>query len=109
MRTTVTLTLLGFTLLLMVGCEGRDVAQAQTVATSFHTISVHVHPENARVAVWNGRSDVAAVVESRGPVAVFNLPEGDYHYSVRATGYKTFEGTFNLPRNRNLEVWLSGL
>lgn len=107
MRTRVATVLLAFSLLLMAGCEGRDTAQAQTVATSLHAITIHVHPENARVAVWNGRGEVTAVVESRGPAASFSLPEGDYNYSVNAAGFETFTGTFNLPRNRNLEVWLS--
>lgn len=95
----------------IVGCSDRQGAGSGAVRAAvegdLHTINIQVHPGNARVTVRTDGGDSMAVVEQQGPRATFKLPSGSYRYEVHASGYQRFEGLFEIPRNRNLEVWLS--
>lgn len=72
-----------------------------------HPITVRVHPAGALVKLEQPQQKVVAVIEQRGPVAAFRLPEGSYRYEVTAPGFQTYQGHFSIPENQHLEVWLS--
>jgi hypothetical protein len=48
-----------------------------------------------------------AVLEQTGPTANFDLPAGNYTYEVRERAHQTFQGSFSLPQNKHLEVWMT--
>jgi hypothetical protein len=70
-------------------------------------ITIRVHPDHATVRLGEAGEEITAVVTQAGPLAIFELPPGIYRYEVSAEGYTTFVGTFEIPKNRNIEVWLS--
>jgi len=74
---------------------------------TLHPIAITVHPAQAQVFLTAQGSELIAVLEQPGPTASFDLPAGDYNYEVRASEFVTFRGTFSLPQNRHLEVWLN--
>lgn len=85
---------------------------AQTAADTtpdiaLYPIAITVHPGQAQVILTAQGSDLVAMLEQPGPTASFDLPAGDYNYEVRASNFETFRGTFSLPQNRHLEVWLN--
>lgn len=91
-------------LLALTGCQ--DKGESIQAVTNSHVIHIRVHPDNAVVSVHEPQSAFAAVSERDGPLAVFRLPEGTYVYRVEAPGYTLYNGSFSIPQNRNLEVWL---
>lgn len=113
-------TLLGLIIALggvLVACDGNvpDSVSAllptQTADTTpdiaLYPIAITVHPGQAQVILTAQGSDLVAMLEQPGPTASFDLPAGDYNYEVRANNFETFRGTFSLPQNRHLEVWLN--
>jgi hypothetical protein len=93
---------------LLVGCEERSASQAQShTTTTLYPLTIRVHPDHAVVVVRHASASLISVIEQRGPVVTLSLPEGDYVYEVRAEQFESYEGTFSIPRNRNLEVWLT--
>jgi hypothetical protein len=113
-------TLLGLIIALsgfLVACDGNvpDSVSAllptQTADTTpevtLYPIAITVHPGQAQVILTAQGSDLVAMLEQPGPTASFDLPAGDYNYEVRASNFETFRGTFSLPQNRHLEVWLN--
>ena len=113
-------TLLGLLVALsgfLVACDGNlpDSVNAllptQTVdatpEVTLHPIEITVHPGQAQVFLTAQGSELIAVLEQPGPTASFDLPAGDYSYEVRASDFAPFQGTFSLPQNRHLEVWLN--
>lgn len=78
-----------------------------TPAVTLHPIAITVHPGEAQVILTAQGSELIAVLEQPGPTASFDLPAGDYSYEVQASNFETFRGTFSLPQNRHLEVWLN--
>jgi hypothetical protein len=93
---------------LVAGCQERNASQAQTHATAtLHPLTIRVHPDHAVVAMRHASASLISVIEQRGPVVSLSLPEGDYAYEVRAEQFESYQGTFSIPHNRNLEVWLT--
>lgn len=103
-----------FALLLLMGCrEPGALTQANPSNTretrNLHPLSIQVFPEHAVVSVKETQGNLTVVLEQRGPRATFNLPEGRYSYEVSAAGFPSYQGSFEVPHNRNLLVDLSGL
>lgn len=94
--------LLAVLLLGMAACEPQEREGVQ-----LHRLTIRVHPGHATVRVGEAGEMITAVVTQRGPLATFELPPGSYRYEVSAEGYTPFVGVFEIPKNRNLEVWLS--
>jgi len=89
-------------MLVMAACAPPEREGAQ-----LSRITIRVHPGHATVRLGEASEVLTAVVTQAGPLATFELPPGIYRYEVSAEGYTPFVGTFEIPRNRNLEVWLS--
>jgi|GEM_PF-1291983 len=89
-------------MLVMAACAPPEREGAQ-----LSRLTIRVHPGHATVRVGEAGEMITAVVTQRGPLATFELPPGIYRYEVSAEGYAPFVGVFEIPRNRNLEVWLS--
>lgn len=107
-RFVATFTSLIFLLIALSGCK---YVLASDVATtlrgdSLATLNIRVHPAEATVFVYENRGDLIAISEQTGPVASFVLPKGFYNYEVHAQGHKPYIGSFAVPKNQNLEVWL---
>lgn len=88
----------------MAACERPPGAQQ---GGELSRITIRVHPDYATVRLAEAGEGLAAVVTQSGPLVSFELPPGTYRYEVSAQGYRPYVGTFEIPRNRNLEVWLS--
>jgi hypothetical protein len=84
-----------------------QAAADATPEVPLYPIAITVHPGQAQVILTAQGSDLVAMLEQPGPTASFDLPAGDYSYEVRASSFETFLGSFSLPQNRHLEVWLN--
>lgn len=96
--------LLVVALLCVAACEPREGDQT---GAQLNRITIRVHPGHATVMVGEASEMITAVVTQSGPLASFELPPGIYRYEVSAEGFTPFVGAFEIPKNRNLEVWLS--
>ena len=114
-RPTTLLAVLLVTLLLvgLVGCRNDSDADAGLEmlgnASALHPITFRLYPNHAVVSIQDNNAALVAMVEQRGPYAVFSLPPGGYRYEVRAEGFRTYQGAFVIPQNQNLSVTLTAL
>ncbi|MEM6428311.1 MAG: hypothetical protein AAF708_03655 [Deinococcota bacterium] len=102
---------------LVSGCNGGDTRLPNMSLRTSNTttdnevalypIAITVYPGTATVSLTAQGSGLIAVLEQTGPTATFDLPAGDYTYEARARSHQTFQGSFSLPQNRHLEVWMT--
>lgn len=65
-------------------------------------LNVQVSPQAKAVVKVDG----PMTEEKSGAKVSFQLSEGSYDFKVRAEGYETYQGSFHIPKNKNLAISL---